>query len=117
MVATDGRRLAISAYAIDADGAAESSSAIVPTKGLQLFCRVVSDPLDQVKLSVTDGQVGLKSESTKPPPRLAAWARRWRWAAPEPPPPPNLAGAESWARRRRPPELPPPPPPNLAGAE
>jgi DNA polymerase III subunit beta len=37
-------------------------SAIVPTKGMQLFCRVIDDPLDQVHLHFGEQQVGLRTK-------------------------------------------------------
>ena len=49
MVATDGRRLALSEAPIDARHA-PAKPAIVPTKCMNLFCRVIGDPLDQVQL-------------------------------------------------------------------
>jgi DNA polymerase-3 subunit beta len=53
MVATDGRRLGAGARADEhrCRRANPGKPAIVPTKGMQLFCRVMSDPLDQVKLT------------------------------------------------------------------
>ena len=60
MVATDGRRLAVSSVPLDISASA-SHRAIVPTKGMQLFCRVLGDPLEQVKFLFGDGRVGLKT--------------------------------------------------------
>lgn len=64
MVATDGRRLALAEIPVDA---AEPSAepAIVPTKGMQLFCRVIQDPLDQIKLLFNDNQVGLRTRNAE----------------------------------------------------
>jgi DNA polymerase-3 subunit beta len=68
-VATDGRRLAMASAPIDApasngtqrkDGPQERPT-IVPTRGMSLFCRVLVDSLDQIKLSIADNQVGLKT--------------------------------------------------------
>lgn len=60
MVATDGRRLALASTPVDAkDGTGDP--AIIPTKGMQLFCRVISDPLDQVSLQLGSNQVGMKT--------------------------------------------------------
>lgn len=60
MVATDGRRLAVSSIPLDVS-ASTSQRAIVPAKGMQMLCRVVSDPLEQVKVLFTDGRVGIKT--------------------------------------------------------
>ncbi len=79
-VATDGRRLALATAPVEAGAelgakAAKNGSApqahpiIVPTRGLQLFCRILVDPLATVRLNFTDNQVGLKS------PRAEAFVR------------------------------------------
>ena len=60
MVATDGRRLAVATAPLEAPRALDKP-VIVPTKGMQLFCRVVRDPLDQVRLSFSESQVGFKT--------------------------------------------------------
>lgn len=60
LVATDGRRLALSGAPIDAPSSA-SLKAIVPTKGLQFFCRVAGDPLEEVRLHFGDNRFGLKT--------------------------------------------------------
>ena len=60
LVATDGRRLAVAQAAIEQDGTA-SRRAIVPTKGMQLFCRVIDDPLEQVQIHFGESQFGLKT--------------------------------------------------------
>ncbi|MCC7011728.1 MAG: DNA polymerase III subunit beta [Planctomycetes bacterium] len=67
MVATDGRRLALAHAPMNTDvrRANPGKPAIVPTKGMQLFCRVMSDPLDQVKLSFSDSQIGLKTHNAE----------------------------------------------------
>jgi len=66
MVATDGRRLAVAASPLDteANGKELGSDlrAIVPTKGMQLLCRVITDPLEQVTLQFREYQVGLKAQ-------------------------------------------------------
>lgn len=68
MVATDGRRLALASHPLDHQpmpGGAESMSVIVPTKGMQLFCRVIGDQLDKVYLSFNENQVGLKTKNAE----------------------------------------------------
>jgi DNA polymerase-3 subunit beta len=68
LVATDGRRLALSAIAVEARTAerlSRSKPAIVPTKGMQLFCRVISDPLDPVELQFGENQVGLRTKNAE----------------------------------------------------
>jgi len=64
LVATDGRRLAV-AFAPIASEPENSSPVIVPTKGMQLFCRVISDPLDMIRLSFSDNQIGLKTRTAE----------------------------------------------------
>lgn len=63
-VATDGRRLALSSIPIETKSGAKRS-AIVPTKGMQVFCRGITDPLEQVKLFFGDNQVGLKAKNAE----------------------------------------------------
>lgn len=63
LVATDGRRLALGSQPIDAKG--KKQSAIVPTKGLQLFARAIEDPLDQVQLSFDANQVGIRTQNAQ----------------------------------------------------
>ncbi len=65
MVATDGRRLAVASHPIDdesGNGQVGSASVIVPTKGMQLFCRVIADPLDQIRLAFGDNQLALRTK-------------------------------------------------------
>ena len=64
MVGTDGRRLALATMAVDSGGT-NSRPAIVPTKGMQMFCRVISDPLDQVRMSISENQIGLKTKNAE----------------------------------------------------
>ncbi len=64
LVATDGRRLALAAQPIE-EGSGPGKPAIVPTKGLQLFTRVIQDPLEQVTLHITENQIGLKTKSAE----------------------------------------------------
>jgi DNA polymerase III subunit beta len=65
LVATDGRRLAMASAPVDVRPVDRSRPAIVPTKAMQLFCRVIADPLDTVQLSFGDNQVGLKTHSAE----------------------------------------------------
>lgn len=64
LVATDGRRLALASTPVDA-GPDTPEPAIVPTKGMQLFCRVISDPLDQIQLHFGSNQLGLKTKNAE----------------------------------------------------
>lgn len=64
MVATDGRRLAMAESPIDARHA-PAKPAIVPTKAMNLFCRVIGDPLDQVQLHFSENQIGLKTKNAE----------------------------------------------------
>lgn len=64
MVATDGRRLVLAAAAIEA--ASETPRrAIVPTKGMQMFCKVIDDPLERVYLHFGESQFGLKTSKAE----------------------------------------------------
>lgn len=72
MVATDGRRLAVSAAPIDtapagggAPAAAPKRPVIVPSKGMQLFCRVITDPLDRIQIAFEESQVGIKTRKAE----------------------------------------------------
>lgn len=66
LVATDGRRLALASCAVDASQVKDGDGAtIIPTKGVQLFCRVIGDPLDQVQLHFGENQMGLKSKNAE----------------------------------------------------
>ena len=69
MVATDGRRLSMSTIPVDMKGIGDQR-AIVPTKGMQLFCRVISDPLDQIKLSVREDRVSVHTKNSEVTVRL-----------------------------------------------
>ncbi len=60
MVATDGRRLAVSWTPMDS-ARPLARPVIVPTKGMQLFCRVIDDPLGRVQLSFGENQIGFKT--------------------------------------------------------
>ena len=64
LVATDGRRLALSSAPVDVpEGGIKTS--IVPTKGIQLFCRVIEDPLDMIQLEFGENQVGLRTKNAE----------------------------------------------------
>lgn len=61
MVATDGRRLAVASAPVQA-ARRPDQPVIVPARGMQLFCRVSSDPLAQVRLSFGDNNtMGFKT--------------------------------------------------------
>ncbi len=60
MVATDGRRLVLASAALEANGPAPRR-AIVPSKGMQLFCRVIDDPTEHVHIHFGENQFGLKT--------------------------------------------------------
>lgn len=64
MVATDGRRLSMASIPVEMKGL-DPARAIVPTKGMQLFCRVIGDPLDQIRFAVREDQVGLRSKNAE----------------------------------------------------
>ena len=64
MVATDGRRLAVAHVPLDAADH-KPEPAIVPTKGMQLFCRVIDDALEQVKIRFGENQIGLKTSKAE----------------------------------------------------
>lgn len=66
MVGTDGRRLALAHAPMDTQsGQRPQKAAIVPTRGTQLISRVMSDPLDQVKLSFTESQIGVRTRNAE----------------------------------------------------
>lgn len=60
MVATDGRRLVL-AKAPSEEHSATLRRAIVPTKGMQLFCKVMDDPTEVVRIHFGENQFGLKT--------------------------------------------------------
>ncbi|MFT4647107.1 MAG: DNA polymerase-3 subunit beta [Glaciecola sp.] len=64
MVATDGRRLARVSTPVDSQGVV-CDPLIVPTRGMQLFSRVISDPLDQVHLEFSSDRIGLKTRGAQ----------------------------------------------------
>lgn len=60
MVATDGRRLAVASTPIDS-AQSPPAKAILPTKGAQAFCRLVTDDLEQIELHFGENQLGLRT--------------------------------------------------------
>jgi DNA polymerase-3 subunit beta len=66
LVATDGRRLALCTAPVEeGSGTRASKPAIVPAKGMQLFCRVIGDPLEQVEFHVSENQIGLRTKNAE----------------------------------------------------
>jgi len=67
LVATDGRRLALCTAPVEEGAAprAAGKAAIVPAKGMQLFCRVIGDPLEQVEFHVSENQIGLRTKNAE----------------------------------------------------
>jgi DNA polymerase-3 subunit beta len=61
MVATDGRRLAVASNPIDGQ-TGPPKKAILPTKGAQAFCRLVSDALEQIEVHFGSNQLGLRTK-------------------------------------------------------
>lgn len=101
LVATDGRRLAVASAPIDAPRP-PGQPVIVPTRGMQLFCRVIRDSLDQVRLSIGDNQIGFKTPDAEVFTRLID-GEFPRYAAVIPPESSNRveADAELFARKLR----------------
>lgn len=64
MVATDGRRLALGSVPVEG-ARAGGDPAIVPTKAMQLFCRVIDDPLDQISIQFGEGQVSVRTKNAE----------------------------------------------------
>lgn len=64
MIATDGRRLALASTPIETKKNSKEP-AIIPTKGVQLFCRVISDPLEAVSLQFGTNSVGMKTPNAE----------------------------------------------------
>jgi len=64
MVATDGRRLAMASSALEQDGI-PALTAIVPTKGMQLFCKVMDDPTELVRVQFGESQFCLKTDKAE----------------------------------------------------
>jgi len=68
LVATDGRMLALSTLPIESVSGqrlTRSKPAIVPAKGMQLFCRVIADPLDPIELHCGENQVGIRTKNAE----------------------------------------------------
>jgi DNA polymerase-3 subunit beta len=63
LVATDGRRLAVAQSPIDSAACQADPATIVPTKGMQLLCRVMTDPLELVHLQLGRNQIGARTKS------------------------------------------------------
>jgi DNA polymerase-3 subunit beta len=63
LVATDGRRMAMTETPVDPKGTPKP--AIIPTKGMQLFSRVIEDPLDQIELHFAENQVGMRTKNAE----------------------------------------------------
>lgn len=101
MVTTDGRRLALAWAPVEAPRP-PAQPAIVPTKGMQMFCRVIHDPLDQIQLYFLENQIGLRTRSAEIFARLLD-GEFPRYAAVIPTAPGNLleADAELLARKLR----------------
>ena len=64
MVATDGRRLAVTSTLIDCPEE-QTHRAIVPTKGLQMFSRILNDPMARVRVSFEETQFCLKTDQAE----------------------------------------------------
>ena len=64
MVATDGRRLAVASTPID-DADSPPRRAIVPTKAMQAFCRVIDDTLEQIQVHFADNQIGVRTKKAE----------------------------------------------------
>jgi DNA polymerase-3 subunit beta len=60
MIATDGRRLVLASAGLEGR-ISGPKRAIVPTKGMQLFCKVVDEPTEVIQLHFGDNQFGLKT--------------------------------------------------------
>jgi len=64
MIATDGRRLAMASAGLE-DDRHVALKAIVPTKGMNLFCRVMDDPTELVQVSFGESQMCLKTSKAE----------------------------------------------------
>ena len=65
LVATDGRRLAVASSPLEIVPPRKVPLAIVPTKGMQLFCRVMDDPAEQVRIHFGENQFGVKTRKAE----------------------------------------------------
>ena len=66
LVATDGRRLALASAACDSRPVDSPSPRDRPHQGAcNLFCRVISDPLDQIEIFFGENQVGLRTKNAE----------------------------------------------------
>ena len=66
MIATDGRRLSLAAAGIEHEGAPlNGGPAIVPTKAMQLFCRVIDDPTEMVQVHFGENLFGLRTSKAE----------------------------------------------------
>jgi DNA polymerase-3 subunit beta len=64
MVATDGRRLAMTSAALE-DSGPKNLRAIVPTKGMQLISRVIHDPMELIKIQFGESQFCMKTSKAE----------------------------------------------------
>jgi DNA polymerase-3 subunit beta len=64
MVATDGRRLAVTTTLLDCPED-KAHRAIVPTKGLQMFARLLGDPMARVRVAFEETQFCLKTDQAE----------------------------------------------------
>ncbi|MSR61790.1 MAG: DNA polymerase III subunit beta [Planctomycetes bacterium] len=64
MIATDGRRLVLAKAPVEAS-AGGIQRAIVPTKGMMLFCKVIDDPTEMVRIHFGENQFGLKTSKAE----------------------------------------------------
>ena len=66
MVATDGRRLAVASSPLEAGTPKKAlPQTIVPSKGMQLFCKVLDDPLEEVRIHFGENQFGLRTKKAE----------------------------------------------------
>ncbi len=76
MVATDGRRLALCRTTVKpAEGGGTASSCIIPTKALNMFARLASNPEETVRVVVTDNRVFFAFEEAGEDGKAKAGAR------------------------------------------
>ena len=101
LVATDGRRLALASAPIESPKELPQP-VIVPTKGMQLFCRVIADPLDRIQFQFGDNQIGMETPNAQVFARLID-GEFPRYAAVIPPTSSHAfeASAESLAKKLR----------------